>query len=87
MLVPKLFTTLRNYNRRRFTGDLSAGILVGVVGRFRRSGTRGILTGVHAQPMAALQRSAFVEEMPKEDLVGTLNEAVALARAHVETPG
>lgn len=31
MLVPKLFTTLRSYNREQFTSDLSAGIIVGVV--------------------------------------------------------
>lgn len=31
MFVPKLFTTLRNYNREQFVGDLTAGIIVGVV--------------------------------------------------------
>lgn len=31
MLVPKLVTTLRTYNREQFTADLSAGIVVGVV--------------------------------------------------------
>ena len=41
-----------------------------VVSRFRRAGTRVILSDVHAQPMAALQRSALGEELPEEDLVG-----------------
>lgn len=54
-----------------------------VVTRFRRTGTRVILAGVHAQPMAALHRSALADEIPDEDLVGTLDEALALARAHV----
>ena len=31
MLVPKLFTTLRDYNRRQFTSDLTAGVIVGIV--------------------------------------------------------
>ncbi|MEO8225988.1 MAG: sulfate permease [Gemmatimonadota bacterium] len=31
MLVPKLFTTLKSYDRRQFTADLTAGVIVGIV--------------------------------------------------------
>ena len=31
MFVPKLFTTLRGYDRRQFTNDLTAGVIVGIV--------------------------------------------------------
>ena len=31
MLTPKLFTTLRGYNRSTFTHDLFAGLTVGIV--------------------------------------------------------
>jgi SulP family sulfate permease len=31
VLVPKLFTTLRGYNRRQFGHDLTAGVIVGIV--------------------------------------------------------
>ena len=31
MFVPKLFTTLRAYDRRQFSHDLSAGVIVGIV--------------------------------------------------------
>ena len=31
MLVPKLFTTLKTYDRRQFAADLTAGIIVGIV--------------------------------------------------------
>ena len=31
MLVPKLFTTLRDYNREQLTRDIIAGITVGIV--------------------------------------------------------
>lgn len=31
MLVPKLVTTLRGYTRAQFTGDLTAGVIVGIV--------------------------------------------------------
>ncbi|NUQ12302.1 MAG: STAS domain-containing protein [Gemmatimonadaceae bacterium] len=31
VLVPKLFTTLRDYNRSQFASDLTAGVIVGIV--------------------------------------------------------
>lgn len=31
MLVPKLFTTLKDYSRRQFAADVTAGVIVGVV--------------------------------------------------------
>lgn len=31
MLVPKLFTTLRDYDRRQFASDVGAGVVVGIV--------------------------------------------------------
>jgi SulP family sulfate permease len=31
LLVPKLFTTLKSYDRRQFAADLTAGIIVGIV--------------------------------------------------------
>ena len=31
MFTPKLFTTLKNYNRQQFTNDLMAGLIVGIV--------------------------------------------------------
>jgi sulfate permease, SulP family len=31
VFVPKLFTTLRGYDRRQFTNDLTAGVIVGIV--------------------------------------------------------
>lgn len=54
-----------------------------VVTRFRRSGTRVILAGVHAQPMAALQRSALADEIGLEDLAGNLEAALAQAREDI----
>jgi SulP family sulfate permease len=54
-----------------------------VVNRFRRDGTRVILSDVHAQPMAALQRSALGEELPEEDLVGNIDDALNVARIHL----
>jgi len=31
MLKPKLFTTLKNYSKKQFTSDLTAGVIVGIV--------------------------------------------------------
>ena len=54
-----------------------------VVGRFRRTGARVLLAGVHAQPMSALRRSALADEIPETDLAGDLDEALVIAQAHV----
>ncbi|HUR94549.1 MAG TPA: sulfate permease [Gemmatimonadales bacterium] len=54
-----------------------------VVTRFRRAGTRVILSDVHAQPMIALQRSALAEELPEDDLVGHIDDALDNARTHL----
>jgi SulP family sulfate permease len=54
-----------------------------VVTRFRRAGTRVILSDVHAQPMVALQRSALGDELAEEDLVGNIDDALNVARAHL----
>jgi anti-anti-sigma regulatory factor len=54
-----------------------------VVPRFRRAGTRVILSDVHAQPMVALQRSALGDELADEDLVGNVDDALNLARVHL----
>jgi len=54
-----------------------------VVGRFRRAGARVILSDVHAQPMVALQRSALADEIAEDDLVGNIDDALNVARAHL----
>lgn len=30
-MIPALFSSLKNYNRRQFTSDLMAGVIVGIV--------------------------------------------------------
>jgi SulP family sulfate permease len=54
-----------------------------VATRFRRGGARVILSDVHAQPMVALRRSAFGDELAEEDLVGNIDDALNVARAHL----
>ncbi|HKT59228.1 MAG TPA: sulfate permease [Gemmatimonadales bacterium] len=63
-----------------------------VVSRFRRAGARVILSDVHAQPMVAIQRSALGDQLEEEDLVGNIDDALNVARAHLglataERPG
>ena len=57
-----------------------------VVLRFRRAGTRVILSDVHAQPMAALQRSALADDIPEADLVGNIDDALNAARLDLGLP-
>jgi SulP family sulfate permease len=42
-----------------------------------------ILSGVHAQPMMALQRSTLADELAEEDLVGNIDDALNVARVHL----
>jgi SulP family sulfate permease len=77
-----LILLMRNVPAIDSTG-LSA--LRDVVGRFRQTGTRVILAGIHAQPMLALQRSALADEIPDSDLTGDLDSALAIAKTHLES--
>ncbi|HEY8256813.1 MAG TPA: STAS domain-containing protein [Gemmatimonadales bacterium] len=57
-----------------------------VITRFRRTGTRVILAGIHAQPLTALRRSALADDISEDDLAGDLDDALAMARTSVESP-
>jgi sulfate permease, SulP family len=74
---------------RRVPAIDSTGIraLGSVIRRARGDGTRVILAGVHAQPMVALGRSALLDEVGDENLTGTLEGALELARGYVERVG
>ncbi len=79
--TPKvLIIRMRNVPAMDSTG-LNA--LRDVVVRFRRAGTRVILSDVHAQPMLALQRSSLADELPEDALVGNIDDALNAARAHL----
>ena len=56
----------------------STGIhaLQDLVRRARRDGTRVILSGVHAQPMVAIQRSGLDRELGEVNMVGSLEDAL-----------
>src|SRR5262249_51643800 len=49
-----------------------------LVRRSRKEGTRVILAGVHAQPMAVLARSSLLDEIGDENMTGTIDEAIEL---------
>ena len=55
--------------------------LRGVVRGARKQGTHVVLSGVHAQPMAALGRSELLDEIGDDNLCGRLPEALERARA------
>ncbi len=57
-----------------------------IVRRSRGEGTRVILSDVHSQPMAALGRSRLLDELGDENLLGSLDEALAAARAQLGLP-
>lgn len=58
--------------------------LEGVADRFRHQGTTLLLSGVHAQPLVAMDRSGALDGIGRQNLFGTFEEAVAHARAVVQ---
>ena len=51
-----------------------------VAARLRRGGTSIVLSGVHAQPLVALERSGARERIGAENLASTFAEALERAR-------
>ena len=52
-----------------------------MVGRFRAGGTAVLVVGLHAQPMVALERAGLLDVLGRDNLVGTIDEALERARA------
>ncbi len=59
--------------------------LLDVMRRFRAGGTALVLVGVHAQPMTVLERAGVIEQVGEDNLVGTIDEALARARTLMGT--
>jgi len=57
-----------------------------VAERLRRRGASLLLSGIHAQPLIALERSGAIERIGQDHLFANFSEAVAYARALVERP-
>lgn len=58
-----------------------------VAERFRRRGTRLLLSGIHAQPLIAMERSGALRRFGEENLFATFTEAVDRAREIIDRPG
>jgi len=58
-----------------------------VVRRFERQGTHLLLSGVHAQPLIAMERSGLLARLGEENDFATFAEAAEAARRRVEDPG
>lgn len=57
-----------------------------LVHRSRNDGTLVILSDVHAQPMMALARSALLQEIGEEHVLGNIDDALNVARHHLGLP-
>lgn len=57
-----------------------------VVHRSRQEGTLVILSDVHSQPVIALTRSAFYEELGEANLTASLDDALDRARLYLGLP-
>ncbi|MGH7690574.1 MAG: SulP family inorganic anion transporter [Gemmatimonadaceae bacterium] len=54
-----------------------------VVQKARADGTLVLLSGVHMQPLVALERSGLIEDIGRDSMFATVDEAMARARAHL----
>lgn len=57
--------------------------LADIVHRFRRDGTRVILSELHAQPRQALERSPVMDDVGEENIADSQTTAVQLAREQI----
>jgi SulP family sulfate permease len=57
-----------------------------LVRRTRRDGTVVFFSDVHAQPLAALERSGLLHEIGEENLFGDVDRALTAARAYLGLP-
>ncbi|HET7025948.1 MAG TPA: SulP family inorganic anion transporter [Gemmatimonadales bacterium] len=60
--------------------------LTQVVRQCKQDGTQVILSDVHAQPMMALARAGVIDVIGSDNLVGHVDEALDVARAHLGLP-
>lgn len=57
--------------------------LMDLVRRSRADGTLVILAEVHAQPLIAIERSRLLDEVGEENVLGSVEEALARSRAYI----
>jgi sulfate permease, SulP family len=57
-----------------------------LIHRTRRDGTRFILAEAHAQPLVVLARSSLLAEIGEDNVAGSIDEALAMAREQVNQP-
>src|SRR5947209_1951047 len=57
-----------------------------LVARSRKDGSLVVLSDVHAQPVVALERSGFLDEIGEENVTGHIDDALNRARAHLGLP-
>src|SRR2546428_3308715 len=57
-----------------------------LVARSRKDGSLVVLSDVHAQPVVALERLGFLDEIGEENVTGHIDDALNRARAHLGLP-
>ena len=78
-----LIIRLRNVRAIDSTG---LHTLEDVVQRSRRDGTLVVLSDVHAQPMMAMAKAGFLDELGEENVTGNVDDALNRARLHLGLP-
>jgi SulP family sulfate permease len=58
-------------------------VLDDLFGSFAHQGIRFLISGIHAQPLVALDRAGRLDKYGRENFVATLDEALETARRHI----
>lgn len=54
--------------------------------RARGQGTRVLIAETHSQPLTALERSGLLDEIGEDNMCGTIDDALEMARAQIAVP-
>ncbi len=91
-LTPKLLTMLRTYSLKQFGDDAAAGVIVGIValplaiafaiasGVSPEKGCLQRLSGVHTEPLLALEQAGIINILGEENVFLGIDEALGRAR-------
>jgi MFS superfamily sulfate permease-like transporter len=85
LFLPKFWTCLQSYSLRLFWGDLTSGIIVGIVA-LPLAIAFAIASGIHAQPLIAMEQSGLLEEFGEENVVSGIDPALTRARQLLRSP-
>lgn len=87
VLLPITLFFSTDWNRNAYPEDATGlHLLTKFHRQCQKEGTQLVLSGVHAQPLAALMRSGLWDEIGEENITGNIDDALNRARTILGLP-